>query len=142
MPTKLSELYFGNTEESENFRTYIKTYNNMFTFTSLGVKYDKELARKKYGIYTCRVQGQMYHFIDNLVPSNEKPRNLQLYFYDHDSELANRMACLTRINESIVKKLMDILMVNPYIIFLRSLLNVPQLSDFYIALKCHSTLDQ
>ncbi|XP_019233403.1 PREDICTED: uncharacterized protein LOC109214007 [Nicotiana attenuata] len=142
MPTELSELYFGNTEESENFRTYIRTYNNMFAFTSLGVKYDKELARRNCGIYTFRVQGQMYHFIDDLVPSNEKPRNLQLYFYDNDNELANRMACSTRINESIVKKLMDILKVNPYTIFLRSLLNVPQLSDFYIALKCHSTLDQ
>ncbi|XP_019236950.1 PREDICTED: uncharacterized protein LOC109217179 [Nicotiana attenuata] len=142
MPTELSELYFGNTEESENFRTYIRTYNNMFAFTSLGVKYDKELARRNCGIYTFRVQGQMYHFIDDLVPSNEKPRNLQLYFYYNDNELANRMACSTRINESIVKKLMDILKVNPYTIFLRSLLNVPQLSDFYIALKCHSTLDQ
>nr|XP_033510046.1 uncharacterized protein LOC104088840 isoform X2 [Nicotiana tomentosiformis] len=76
MPTELSELYFGNTEESENFRTYIRTYNNMFAFTSLGVKYDKELARRNCGIYTFRVQGQMYHFIDDLVPSNEKPRNL------------------------------------------------------------------
>nr|XP_016506750.1 PREDICTED: uncharacterized protein LOC107824485 [Nicotiana tabacum] len=142
MPPELSELYFGNTEESENFRTYIRTYSNMFAFTSLGVKYDKELARRNCDIYTFRVQGQMYHFIDDLIPSNEKPRNLQLYFYDHNNELANRMACSTRINESIVQKLMDILKVNPYTIFLKSLLNVPQLSDFYIALKCHSTLDQ
>ncbi|XP_075077583.1 uncharacterized protein LOC107786932 isoform X3 [Nicotiana tabacum] len=142
MPPELSELYFGNTEESENFRTYIRMYNNMFAFTSLGVKYDKELARRNCGIYTFRVQGQMYHFIDDLIPSNEKPRNLQLYFYDHDNELANRMACSTRINESIMKKLMDILKVNPYTIFLKSLLNVPQLSDFSIALKCHSPLDQ
>ncbi|XP_070028974.1 uncharacterized protein [Nicotiana sylvestris] len=109
MPTELSELYFRNTEGSENFRTYIRTYNNMFAFTSLGVKYDKELARRNCGIYTFRVQGQMYHFIEDLVPSNENPRNLQLYFYDHDNELANRMACSTRINKSIVKKLMDIL---------------------------------
>ncbi|XP_075108682.1 uncharacterized protein LOC107781498 [Nicotiana tabacum] len=142
MPPELSELYFENTEESENFRTYIRTYNNMFAFTSLGVKYDKELARRNCGIYTFRVQGQMYHFIDDLIPSNKKPRNLPLYFYDYDNELANRMACLTRVNESIVKKLMDILKVNPYTIFIKSLLNVPQLSDFNIALKCHSILDQ
>ncbi|XP_070026003.1 uncharacterized protein [Nicotiana sylvestris] len=142
MLPELSELYFGNTKESENFQTYIRTYNNIFAFTSLGVKYDKELARKNCGIYTFRVHGKIYHFIDDLIPSNEKPRNLQLYFYDHDHELANRMACSTRTNESIVKKLMDILKVNPYTIFLKCLLNVPQLSDFYIALKCHSTLDQ
>nr|XP_016472400.1 PREDICTED: uncharacterized protein LOC107794428 [Nicotiana tabacum] len=117
MPPELSELYFGNTEESENFRTYIRMYNNMFAFTSLGVKYDKELARRNCGIYTFRVQGQMYHFIDDLIPSNEKPRNLQLYFYDHDNELANRMACSTRINESIMKKLMDILKINGHITY-------------------------
>nr|XP_033516777.1 uncharacterized protein LOC104114668 isoform X4 [Nicotiana tomentosiformis] len=55
MPTELLELYFGNTEESENFRTYIRTYNNMFAFTSHGVKYDKDLVRRNSGIYTFRV---------------------------------------------------------------------------------------
>ncbi|XP_070013986.1 uncharacterized protein [Nicotiana sylvestris] len=89
----------------------------MFAFTSLDVKYDKELARRNCGIYTFRVQGQMYNFIDDLVPSNEKPRNLQLYFYDHDNVLANRMACSTRINESIVKKLMDILKIDEHITY-------------------------
>ncbi|XP_070041715.1 uncharacterized protein [Nicotiana tomentosiformis] len=142
MPIELSKLYFENTEESEYFQTYIRTYNNMFIFTSLGVKYDKELAKRNCGIYTFRVQGQMYHFIDDLVPSNEKPKNLQLYFYDRDNELANRMAYSSRVNESIVQKLMGILKVNSYTVFLRSLLNVPKLADFYIALRCDSTLGQ
>ncbi|KAG5620023.1 hypothetical protein H5410_005241 [Solanum commersonii] len=39
-----------------------------------------------------REQGHMYHFIDDLVASNEKPNNLQLYFSDHENELASRMA--------------------------------------------------
>lgn len=45
-------------------------YNNMFTFTSLVVKYDRDLARRNRGIYTFRVQEKMYHFIDDLVPSS------------------------------------------------------------------------
>lgn len=55
MPTELSNLYFAKTEESKNFRTYIRTYNNMFAFTSLGVKYDKELAKRNSGVYTFKV---------------------------------------------------------------------------------------
>ncbi|XP_016481320.2 uncharacterized protein LOC107802354 isoform X1 [Nicotiana tabacum] len=55
MPIELSKLYFENTEESEHFRTYIRMYNNMFAFTSFGVKYDKELAKRNCGIYTFRV---------------------------------------------------------------------------------------
>nr|XP_009804055.1 PREDICTED: uncharacterized protein LOC104249342 [Nicotiana sylvestris]XP_016469133.1 PREDICTED: uncharacterized protein LOC107791559 [Nicotiana tabacum] len=51
MPPELSELYFGNTEESENFRTY----NNMFAFTSLGVKYDKELAKRNCDLFRIEV---------------------------------------------------------------------------------------
>ncbi|XP_019235659.1 PREDICTED: uncharacterized protein LOC109215991 [Nicotiana attenuata] len=132
----------GNSEESKHFRTYIRTYNNMFAFTSLGVTNDKDLARRYHGIYTFRVQGQMYHFIPDLLPSDKKVKNLQLYFYDNENELANRMACSMNINESIVKRLMNVLAVNPYSIFLKSLANVPKLSDSYIALKCDPCLDQ
>lgn len=71
MPNELLSLYLGNTKESEHFRTYIRLYNNMFAFTSLEVKYDKVLAKKNHGIYTFKVQGQMYHFINDLIPSHE-----------------------------------------------------------------------
>ncbi|KAK6791585.1 hypothetical protein RDI58_010666 [Solanum bulbocastanum] len=114
----------------------------MFVFTSLGVTYDKDLAKRNNGIYTFRVQGQMYHFINDLIPTNQKGKNLQLYFFDNKNELRNRMACSNKLNENIVRTLMDILKINPYSIFLKSLINVPQLSDFYIALKSDSELDQ
>ncbi|KAG5567984.1 hypothetical protein H5410_065001 [Solanum commersonii] len=80
----------------------------------------------------------MYHFIPDLLSSSEKPKNLQLYFYDNESELANRMAYSAHISESTVKKLMTILSKNPYSIFIKSLMNIPTISDFCIALKCHS----
>lgn len=37
---------------------------------------------------------------------------------------------------------MEILKINPYSIFLKSLINIPQLCDFYIALKSDGDLDQ
>ncbi|XP_015168212.1 uncharacterized protein [Solanum tuberosum] len=67
MPTDLLNLLLGDTAECKHFRTYIRMYNNMFAFTSLGVKYDKELAKRYHGIYTFRVQGQMYHFINDFI---------------------------------------------------------------------------
>nr|XP_016476505.1 PREDICTED: uncharacterized protein LOC107798065 isoform X4 [Nicotiana tabacum]XP_016476506.1 PREDICTED: uncharacterized protein LOC107798065 isoform X4 [Nicotiana tabacum] len=142
MPTELRNLFLGTSEESDHFRTYVRTYNNMFAFTSLGVKYDRDLAKRNHGIYTFRVQGKMYHFIDDLYPANEKGRNLQLYFYDNENEVANRIACSTRVHESMIRKLMNILQNNPYCVFLKSLADVPELSNFYIALKCDSDLDQ
>nr|XP_009786694.1 PREDICTED: uncharacterized protein LOC104234759 isoform X6 [Nicotiana sylvestris] len=93
MPIELRELVLVTTKEFDHFRTYVRTYNNMFVFTSLGVKYDKDLAKRNYGIYTFRIQEKMYHFVDDLYPANEKGRNLQLYFYDNENEVANRIAC-------------------------------------------------
>ncbi|XP_016508082.1 uncharacterized protein LOC107825708 isoform X1 [Nicotiana tabacum] len=142
LPNELSDLYKGNTEEAKHFRTYIRTYNNMFAFTSLGVTNDKVLARRYHGIYTFRVQGQIYHFTPDLLPSDKKGKNMQLYFYDNENELVNRIACSRNINESIVKKLMHVLSINPYSIFLKFLTNVPKLSDCYIALKCEPKSDQ
>nr|XP_016440177.1 PREDICTED: uncharacterized protein LOC107765981 isoform X3 [Nicotiana tabacum] len=142
MPVELQNLYLGTTEECKHFRTYIRTYNNMFAFTSLGVNYDKELAKRNRGIYTFRVQGKMYHFINDLLPPSGIAKNLQLYFYENDNELANRMACFEKMHESIVKKLMNILRINPYSIFLKFLIDVPNLSNYNIALKFDSGLDQ
>ncbi|KAG5578495.1 hypothetical protein H5410_058629 [Solanum commersonii] len=142
IPIELKNLYLENTELSKHFRTYIRTYNNIFAFTSLGVTYDKELAKTNNGIYTFRVQGQMYHFINDLIPTDKKGKNLQLYFFDSENELRNRMACSNKLNEYVVRTLMEILKINPYSMFLKSLVDIPQLSDFYIALKCDSGLDQ
>ncbi|XP_060172388.1 uncharacterized protein LOC132603376 [Lycium barbarum] len=142
LPSKLKSLYLGVTDESNHFRTYVRTYNNMFAFTSLGVKYNKELATKTQGIYTFKVQGQMYHFINNLIPSNNEARNLQLYFYDKEDDIVNKMAFSENLNRLVIAKLIDILKVNPYFMFLKSLTGIPNLPNFYIALKCDSALDQ
>lgn len=72
MSTNLRNLYTRNDAESKHFQTYIQTYNNLFAFTSLGVNYDKDLAQRNHGIYTFKVQGQMYHLIDALYPKERK----------------------------------------------------------------------
>ncbi|XP_060172619.1 uncharacterized protein LOC132603531 [Lycium barbarum] len=142
LPPELKSFYYGNSDKSNHFRTYIRTYNNMFAFTSLGVKYDKELAQRTQGIYTFKVQGQMYHFLNSLTTTDNNARNLQLYFYDNENDIVNRMAFSENLNRSVIAKLVDILKINPYFVFLKSLRHIPDLSNFYSALKCDSALDQ
>lgn len=84
----------------------------------------------------------MYHFIHDLYPATGKGKNLQLYFYDNENEVANRIACSAKVQETMIIKLMNILQVNPYSFFLKSLTDVPELSQFYITLKYDSGLDQ
>ena len=51
MPNELYDLFTADTIEGKEFRTYVRTYNNTFGFTSFGVKYDKDLCKKNKGIY-------------------------------------------------------------------------------------------
>lgn len=52
------------------------------------------------------------------------------------------MASSSILRHSVVEKLMDILKIHPYCIFLKSLIHIPYLSSFYIALRCGPSLDQ
>ncbi|GKE57254.1 hypothetical protein Tco_1496439, partial [Tanacetum coccineum] len=45
-------------EDPESFRTYIRTYSNLFVFTSMGVKADNSFTRRNKEFYTFRVQGR------------------------------------------------------------------------------------
>ena len=86
------------------FRKYVRTYNNTFAFTSFGVKYDKDLCKGDRGIYTFRVQGQVYHYINELIPLDGHPSYLQLYFYDTYHEIDNRIHISDRLNVEILSQ--------------------------------------
>ena len=87
MPYSLQRLFSSDDEEADHFRKNVRTYNNNFAFTSFGAKYDRELTKNKNGIYTVCVQGQVYHFLDGILPNGNRPSGVQLYFYDPDAEL-------------------------------------------------------
>ncbi|XP_031116667.1 uncharacterized protein LOC116020327 [Ipomoea triloba] len=143
MPLVLKNLYTGVDDASKNFRTCVRTYNNTFAFTSLGIhQYDKNLCKRNKGIYTFKVQGQIYHFINDLLPDGCPPRNLQLYFYDTDHEIQNRVESVARLEENIVKALIEVMSCNPYANFFRSLKDVVHSDDFSILLNSSPSLDQ
>jgi hypothetical protein len=122
--------------------TYIRTFNNKFALTSFGVKYDKNLCRRNKGTYTFRVQGQVYHYINDLLPLDDHPSYLQLYFYDTEHEIENQLHDLDRLNPSILRKILYILRVNPYCSFFSTLRNVSNLENYQIHIRSNAALDQ
>ena len=142
LPDILIELFTGQTEEALCFRTYVRTYNNMFAFTSFGVHYDKSLCKRTNGIYTFKIQGQTYHYINQLIPHGGSGMFLQLYFHDTEHELANRMAFSAKLSETVVLKLIEVMKNNSYACFFRILRHVPNLESHQIVLKTHCDSDQ
>lgn len=87
---------------------------NTFTFTSFSVKCEKDLCKRNKGIYTFKVQGQFYHYVNDLLPPDGHSSYLQLYFYDANHEVENRIYQSLKLRPNAVQKLMEILTINPY----------------------------
>ncbi|XP_071939243.1 uncharacterized protein [Coffea arabica] len=142
MPYALIRLFIGNDEESKHFRKLACTYNNNLAFTAFVAKYDSELTKNTKGVYTFRVQGQVYHFLNGLSQSGDRSSGIQLYIFDTDEELKRRVASCDKLRESTLRLLMDILSENPYARFFKDLRYVPNINNFNIALSCYPSLDQ
>ena len=144
IPQDLFDLFTSQSEESNFFLKQIRAYNCIFSFTSFGVKLDKGLASGKRGVYTFRVQGQIYHDLPGLMPNENGPEYFQLYFHDTANEFENRMSIISNgsLKEKIVEKLMRILEVNPYAKFFRRLEEYQSINDIQIHITKDIRLDQ
>ncbi|XP_019200247.1 PREDICTED: uncharacterized protein LOC109193874 [Ipomoea nil] len=90
-PKGIFDLFFGNDELSKEFLHNIRTYNNMFCFTSMGGKIDKSV-NKGGAPPIFRLSGQNYHLMGTLLPEQGKePHFAQLYIYDTTNEKINRI---------------------------------------------------
>ncbi|GAU51524.1 hypothetical protein TSUD_413880 [Trifolium subterraneum] len=68
-----------------------KMYNSMFSFTSPGMNFDKKVNGGR-GPPILRLHGQPCHRIGSMLPNNgETPKFAELYIYDTDNKLANRI---------------------------------------------------
>ncbi|KAF1982527.1 hypothetical protein K402DRAFT_296231, partial [Aulographum hederae CBS 113979] len=79
-PQELSDVC--RTEESERFHRAIRYYNDAFSFCSIGVQIDRELAQQLRGGYTFRAHGAFYHRIGALQPEHKPAAYAQLYIFD------------------------------------------------------------
>ncbi|KAI5383244.1 hypothetical protein KIW84_070594 [Lathyrus oleraceus] len=112
-PKVLQHLLFDNEScESKNFQQQIRMYNVMFAFTSPGAKVDNRFNNGRCPP-NFRIQGQSCHRIGSMLPMpGQNPRFAQLYVYDTENEIENRMhgfRSKSGVDVNIVKKLSEML---------------------------------
>jgi hypothetical protein len=91
LPQTLSDLYYKNDKKSKFFMENIRSFNSMFAFTSMGGNIDNSMNKGR-APPTFVMNGENYHQIGSLLPMPGKdPKFAQLYVYDTDNEIKNRM---------------------------------------------------
>ncbi|GKC64740.1 helicase-like protein [Tanacetum coccineum] len=87
----------------------------MFCFTSFGARIDHSINTGR-APYTFKINGQNYHRIGSLLPKQGiQPRYAQLYFFDTENEVQNRISAFTDketlegVDPSIVQRLIEML---------------------------------
>jgi hypothetical protein len=101
---------------SKHFFEKIRQYNSMFSFTSMGANIVREI-NKGDGPYVFKINGQIHHRIGSLIPSDDnEPQYAELYIFDTQNEIRNRIKALHKqepseveIDPQIVKQLKDML---------------------------------
>lgn len=89
-PELLQNLLTNRDPRSKHFWQHIRTYNMMFSFTSLGGHTDT--LTDGQGPPVFRIFGQNYHRIGSLLPPlGSSPKFSQLYIYDTENEESNRL---------------------------------------------------
>ncbi|PWA40709.1 hypothetical protein CTI12_AA560440 [Artemisia annua] len=141
IPPALYNLFTWQCELGKMFRKNIRAYNTNFAFASMGVNLDKTYNVRSSRVYTFHVSGGIYHRMDQLVPRDGQPRYLQLYFYDAESELENRLQW-PNLDKEIVKILSRVLAQNPYVQTYRTLGNLGPLDKYRIELNASVNVDQ
>jgi len=94
-PAYLKDLIFNATTPSrKHFLDNIRAYNTMFSFTSMGGKVDHTVTNSR-GPYSFRLYGENYHRLGSLLPvQGQPPRFAQLYIYDTQNEIDNRLSAV------------------------------------------------
>ncbi|XP_021770506.1 uncharacterized protein LOC110734673 [Chenopodium quinoa] len=138
-PPELHRLFTSQDEDALHFRQYVRMYNSLFAFCSLGGDYN---AKTEKGIYVFLLHGQIYHNLPDLLPGNEKPKYLQLYFYDARFEAVTRSKVFLEVRRDIVDILMRVTSINPYARFFRSLRDLTVTHSTQIVISQSTVLDQ
>ncbi|GAA0146280.1 hypothetical protein LIER_06273 [Lithospermum erythrorhizon] len=72
LPPYLVHLITGVDAKSKEFHNMIRTYNNHFAFTSIDISCDEKYQHRDHGDYTVRVQEQIHHYPNDLIPESQK----------------------------------------------------------------------
>ena len=90
-PQLLRDLLENRHIKSRNYIENIRSYNMMYSFTSMGGIQDHSVNRG-HGPYTYRLGGNNYHRMGSLLPKEgEPPKFSQLYMYCDEDENQSRI---------------------------------------------------
>ncbi|XP_020090993.1 uncharacterized protein LOC109712000 isoform X3 [Ananas comosus] len=99
-PSTLNNLLHNKDSRSNHFLKKIRSYNMMFSFTSMGGQIDSTINQGG-GPYVFKLHGQNCHMIGSLLPTQgSRPRFSQLYIYDTDNEVLNRISAISSSRSS------------------------------------------
>ncbi|XP_076918476.1 uncharacterized protein LOC143578911 [Bidens hawaiensis] len=86
--------------QQSEFMSNIRAYNSAFSMTSFGAKVDNNINRGS-GPYVFKISGQIHHWLGSLCPPlGERPRFLQMYVYDTENEISNRLHAFSNESQS------------------------------------------
>ena len=97
----------------EAYLSNIRAYNNILALASLGCREPPITGFNP----TFTIQGKLYHSIGSLLPGDgDTPKFAQLYFYDTDNEVDNRLNHVQHLKRPILCQLQEMLHeVNSYV---------------------------
>ena len=103
-------------KEGLQFRTNIRLFNSLLSFTHCNANIDENLISNKGGNYSFRINGTIHHQIPSIRPKEiNQPRFAQIYTYDPSFQTNHRSNMYPHLNKDILNKCQDlILQHNPY----------------------------
>ena len=112
---KLKCFLTGSTKKDRDFHNKIRGYNSSLAFASMCLT-QKEYKFKTNGPYCFRISGQVYHALSQMKPEDgRKPKFSQIYIYDQENELDNRLQSFDNLDREVLRELQEMIKeVNPY----------------------------
>lgn len=84
-------LKFNGDARSKRFLRQVRSYNSMFAFTSMGATVDRTINNGS-APYVFKINGVVHHKIGSLLlAQGRRPQFAQLYIYDPENEIQNRI---------------------------------------------------
>ena len=108
-PPYLMNLYTSLESEADAFHKDLRSYNSLLACTSFGTDVNEEFQRN--GVSNFTIHEWIYHFIGLLLPNEgQAPKFAQLYIYDTENEMRNRLNIMQDLDVTILQNLQDMLM--------------------------------
>jgi len=148
LPDSLYQLLIGTNKESKLFRTYIRLYNSILSFSSMSANVNENMLQAKTGTYTYKINGTVHHKLSHLLPNGERPPQFsQIYIYDSEMQTQIRSGMFSgTIDSTILNKVQELLdQFNPYVRIYKQageILRKEPSKSLNIVLKSNTTKDK